>query len=63
MLGWLAQSPTEYGFETDLWTARRVAELIHRTFGVRFHPNYLREWLSKRDYTPQRPARRARQRD
>ena len=63
VLGWLAESPTKHGFDTDLWTARRVAELIHRKFGVRFHPNYLREWLTKRNYTPQKPARRARQRD
>jgi transposase len=63
VLGWLEQPPTRHGFDTDLWTARRVAELIHRTCGVRFHPNYLREWLSDRDGTPQKPARRARQRD
>ncbi len=63
VLGWLAPSPTEHGFDTDLWTARRVAELIHTTFGVRFHPNDLREWLAARNVTPQEPARRARQRD
>lgn len=63
VLGWLNEPPTKHGFGTDLWTARRVAELIHKKFGVRFHPNYLREWLSKRNYTPQKPARRARQRD
>jgi transposase len=63
VLGWLGDSPTEHGFRTDLWTARRVAELVHRRFGVRFHPNYLREWLAARNYTPQKPARRARQRD
>lgn len=60
---WLADKPTGHGFRTDLWTARRVAELIRRRFGVAFHPNYLREWLAKRGYSPQRPARKARQRD
>lgn len=63
VLGWLADLPTRHGFPTDLWTARRVAHLIHERFGVRFHPHYLREWLTKRRHTPQRPARRARQRD
>jgi len=63
VLAWLAESPTVHGFDTDLWTARRVAELIRKKFGVQFHPNYLRQWLSKRNYTPQKPARRARQRD
>jgi transposase len=63
VLGWLGESPARHGFDTDLWTARRVAELIRKKFGVRFHPNYLREWLSRRNCTPQKPARRARQRD
>ena len=60
---WLSQKPTTHGFATDLWTARRVAELIHRRFGILFHPNYLRAWLTQRGYSPQRPARRARQRN
>jgi transposase len=63
VLGWLGDSPTEHGFRTDLGTARRVAELVHGQFGVRFHPNDLREWLAARNGTPQKPARRARQRD
>ena len=62
-LGWLADKPTAHGFPTDLWTARRVADLIRTRFGVAFHPNYLREWLTKRGYTPQIPARKAKERD
>ena len=60
---WLAQKPTDHGFRTNLWTAARVAELIDRNFGVAFHPNYLREWLAQRGYSPQRPAKKARQRN
>jgi transposase len=60
---WLSQKPTMHGFPTDLWTARRVAELIRRHFGIDFHPNYLRAWLTQRGYSPQRPIRRARQRN
>ena len=63
VLGWLGRKPTEFGFPTDLWTARRVADLIARKLKVKFHPNYLREWLTKRDFSPQKPARRARERD
>jgi transposase len=62
-LGWLTRKPTEFGFRTDLWTAARVAHLIREKFGVAYHPNYLREWLAKRRHTPQKPARRAKQRD
>lgn len=63
VLGWLADPPSQHGFRTDLWTARRVAELIQRKLKVRFHPHYLREWLTRRNYSPQKPARRPRQRD
>ena len=63
VLGWLADPPSRHGFPTDLWTARRVAGLIERKLNVKFHPHYLREWLAKRDYTPQKPAQPAKQRD
>lgn len=63
VIGWPTQKPTAFGFRTDLWTAARVAQLIRQRFGVEYHPHYLREWLSKRRHTPQKPARRARQRD
>jgi len=60
---WLAQKPTAHGFRTDLWSARRIVELIRRHFGVTFHPASMRRWLSQRGYSPQRPARKARQRN
>ena len=31
--GLLAKGAEAYGFRRDVWTARRVAEVIHRTFG------------------------------
>lgn len=59
VLGWLAEKPTRHGFPTDLWTARRVADLIRRKLEVDFHPGYLREWLSKRGLSRRsRPAGR-----
>jgi transposase len=61
--GWLARKPTAFGFRTDLWTAARVAQLIRDRLGVAYHPGYVREWLAKRGYSPQKPARRAKQRD
>jgi transposase len=61
VLGWLMEKPTAHGFRTDLWTARRVADLIRRRFRVQYHPDYLRAWLRQRGYSPQRPRRRAKQ--
>ena len=63
VLRWLADKPTAHGFRTDLWTARRVADLIRRRLEVSFHPDYLRAWLRQRGYSPQKPRRRAKQRN
>jgi transposase len=60
---WLAQSPTELGFPTDLWTADRLAQLIERDLDVSLNPHYLCTWLRQRKYTPQKPRRVPRERD
>jgi transposase len=57
VLRWLDDSPMEYGFTTDLWSAPRIAQLIDEVFGVRFHSHYLSVWLRRRGYTPQKPRR------
>ena len=56
-------SPTEHGFETELWTAPRLARLVEQEFGVRFHPDYLTTWLRQRGYTPHKPRRVLRERN
>lgn len=63
VLRWLTHNPIEYGFATELWTCRRLAQLIEEQFGVRFHPAYLSVWLRARNRTPQKPQRLARERD
>src|SRR5262245_44888801 len=40
-LSWLAKSPRAFGYATDLWTTRRLAEVIEKRYGVRFNSNYL----------------------
>ncbi len=47
------------GFSTDRWTLRRVAELLEREFGVRYHPNYLHRLLHQLGFSPQKPLPRA----
>ena len=63
VLSWLARSPQAFGYKTDLWTTRRLAEVIARKYGVRFNPNDLAEWLTRRGYSPQKPDVRAVERD
>jgi transposase len=60
---WLSESPLEHGFATELWTAPRLAQLIQEEWEIEFRPEYLTVWLRQRGFTPQKPRRRARERD
>jgi transposase len=61
-LRWLNDSPTEHGFDTELWTAARLAELIHEEWGVCLNHRYVCRWLATRGYSSQRPQRVPRER-
>jgi transposase len=63
VLGWLRKNPKSFGFATELWTARRIAQVIERKFGVHYNHRYLNAWLTARDISPQKPQRRPRERD
>lgn len=62
-LRWLTESPMHHGFETELWTAARLGQLIQEEFGIGLNPRYLSTWLRDRGLTPQKPQRVARERD
>jgi len=51
------------GFSTDLWTCPRVAQIIHKEFGVRYHVDHIGRLLHALGWTPQKPQRRAVERD
>jgi len=51
------------GFPSDLWTCPRVAELIRRSFGVRYHVDHISRLLHGLGWSPQKPQRRAVERD
>lgn len=51
------------GFESDLWTCPRVAQVIRRRFGIAYHVDHIGRVLRSLGWTPQRPARRALERD
>jgi len=52
------------GYATDVWTLPRVAEVIERVTGVSYHPGHVWYLLHDQlDWTWQRPARRAKERD
>src|SRR5437016_10686834 len=59
----LRQGARTHGFGTDLWTLPRVARLIERVTGVHYHPGHVWKILGAMDWSLQRPARQARERN
>jgi transposase len=51
------------GFPTDLWTCPRVAQLILTFFGIRYHVDHIGRLLRSLGWSPQKPQRRAVERD
>ena len=52
-----------YGFRGQIWTCQRVAEVIGRTYGVKYHPAHVSRLLHALRQSVQRPRARATQRD
>lgn len=59
----LVRGAVKVGYATDLWTTRRVAEVIRKRFGVAYHPNHLWRLLRGLGWSCQKPETRARERD
>jgi len=59
----LRKGAKAHGFNTDLWTLPRVAVVVERLTGVHYHPGHVWKLLGSMDWTLQRPARRARERN
>jgi transposase len=59
----LAGGAEAFGFRGQIWTARRVTEVIRREFGVGYHFNHVGNLLRAAGWSPQKPLRRATQRN
>jgi len=59
----LLRGPRKAGYPTDLWTCPRVAEVIQKHFGVRYHVDHVWWILRSLGWSCQKPEQRARQRD
>ena len=59
----LLQGALAHGFDSDLWTCKRVVIVIERLTGVRHHPSHAWRILRAMGWTLQRPERRAAERD
>jgi transposase len=51
------------GFPNELWTLKRIAQVIRREFGIRYHPSHVWKVLQSCGWSCQVPERRAMQRD
>ena len=60
---WLLKGAQAVGFPTDLWTCPRVAQLIRERLGVSYHVDHVCRVLHGLGWSPQRPSRRAIERD
>lgn len=59
----LRRGACKAGYLTELWTCSRVAEVIEKEFGVRYHPAHVWKLLTKHNWSCQKPEQRARERD
>jgi transposase len=59
----LRRGAEAYGFRGQVWTRGRVAAVLQLAFGVSYHPVHVGRLLKAIRWSPQKPARRARQRD
>ena len=59
----VGKNPRQLGFGAALWTLPLVRQVIERTFGVALHETNVVRLLRRMGLTPQRPTRRAFQRD
>lgn len=61
--GLLARGAEAYGFRGDVWTASRIADVLWRTFGVRYHRDHVSRLLRQIGWSRQQPVERATQRN
>jgi transposase len=63
LLRQLLRGAMALGYPTDLWTTKRIAEVIERRYGVRYHRDHVGRLLGQWGWSCQKPERRARERD
>jgi transposase len=63
LIGVLVDGAMKNGYQTDLWTTRRIAQVIGKKFRVSYHPNSVWWLLNEMGMSYQKPETRARERD
>jgi transposase len=63
LLKLLLKGAPAHGYRTQLWTTARIAEVIVREFGVRYHRDHVGRLMHSLNWSPQKPETRALERD
>lgn len=59
----ILKGPKASGYAIDLWTAKRIGEVIKKRFGIKYHKDHVWRILQQLGFSCQRPAKRALERD
>jgi transposase len=59
----LLKGPEAHGFANNLWTLKRMAEVLKQACGVSVHSRYVWHLMRALNWSPQRPQTKARERD
>ncbi len=59
----LLRGPIAHGYHSNLWTTARIAQVIQREFGVRYHRDHVGRLMHSLQWSHQKPERRAVERD
>lgn len=55
----LRHGPKSHGYHTELWTLKRIAAVIKKTTGVKYHHRHVWRILRQLNWSVQRPAKKA----
>jgi transposase len=63
LVGILLAGPQKAGYQNDLWTCGRVAEVIQKRFGIKYHLSHVWKILRSLGFSCQKPEQQAREQD
>ena len=62
VVGLLVKGPLEAGYSTDLWTLKRIGQVVRKNCGVRYSIGSLWNLMNNLGWSAQKPQKRARER-
>lgn len=63
LLTFFENDAMQFGFETPLWTCKKIQKIVEQRFEKKIHTTNIMRWLKRLNISNQKPQRRASQRD